>query len=257
MKEIVTWAVTIWDMYWGNGWVQYLLALSGIGILILGRKKGIALRLFFYTVLLLGLFFCPVSGRVIMRCIGESVYWRVLWLLPTVPVIAGGFTEVVSRLKNGILQAVLTAVLVGAVVISGTGMIKAGNFERVYNHQQVPDEIAMICNKINADRNKREVRIAADEYAASYIRVYDPSLKMVYGRRGYGAADKTIKNLYKQITSEIPDGKTVSDLANTAKCTYVVMVPPNEKFLQDMENGGYRILDTVDLYYIFVCEQYR
>ena len=78
MKEIVTWAVTIWDMYWGNGWVQYLLALSGIGILILGRKKGIALRLFFYTVLLLGLFFCPVSGRVIMRCIGESVYWRVL-----------------------------------------------------------------------------------------------------------------------------------------------------------------------------------
>ena len=31
----------------------------------------------------------------------------------------------------------------------------------------------------------------------------------------------------------------------------------NEKFLQDMENGGYRILDTVDLYYIFVCEQYR
>lgn len=201
MKEIVTWAVTIWDMYWGNGWVQYLLALSGIGILILGRKKGIALRLFFYTVLLLGLFFCPVSGRVIMRCIGESVYWRVLWLLPTVPVIAGGFTEVVSRSKNGILQAVLTAVLVGAVVISGTGMIKAGNFERVYNHRQVPDEIAMICNKINADRNKREVRIAADEYAASYIRVYDPSLKMVYGRRGYGAADKTIKNLYKQITS--------------------------------------------------------
>ena len=80
---------------------------------------------------------------------------------------------------------------------------------------------------------------------------------MVYGRRGYGAADKTIKNLYKQITSEIPDGKTVSDLANTAECTYVVMVPPNEKFLQDMENGGYRILDTVDLYYIFVCEQSR
>ena len=171
MKEIVTWAVTIWDMYWGNGWIQYLLALGGVGILIFGRKTGIALRLFFYTILLLGLFFCPVSGRVIMRCIGESVYWRVLWLLPTVPVIAGGFTEVVSRSKNGILQAVLTAVLVGAVVISGTGMIKAGNFERVYNHQQVPDEIAMICNKINADRNKREVRIAADEYAASYIRV--------------------------------------------------------------------------------------
>ena len=255
MKEIVTWAVTIWDMYWGNGWIQYLMALGGICILIFGRKKGVALRLFFYTLLLLGLFFFPVSGKVIMRCIGESVYWRVLWLLPTVPVIAGGFTEVVTRLKNRVVQVLLIAVLVGAVVISGTGMIKAGNFERVYNHQQVPDEVAMICNRINADRNGSEVRIAADEHAASYIRVYDPALKMVYGRRGYGAADKNIKNLYKEITSEVPDGKTVASLANAAECTYVVMIPPDEGFLQDMEAGGYRILDTVNLYYIFVCEQ--
>ena len=112
-----------------------------------------------------------------MRCIGESVYWRVLWLLPTVPVIAGGFTEVVSRSKNGILQAVLTAVLVGAVVISGTGMIKAGNFERVNNHQQVPDEIAMICNRINAD-------IAEDRFFCQSDINVSRSYDLIYFRNG-------------------------------------------------------------------------
>ena len=75
-------------------------------------------------------------------------------------------------------------VLTGVIAASGTGMIKAGNFERVYNRQQVPDQIAMICNRINEDREGKKVRIAADEYTASYIRVYDPSLKMAYGRRG-------------------------------------------------------------------------
>lgn len=66
MKEIVTWAVTIWDMYWGNGWVQYLLALSGIGILILGRKKGIALRLFFL--------YGSSAGVVFLSCIRTRDY---------------------------------------------------------------------------------------------------------------------------------------------------------------------------------------
>lgn len=142
-----------------------------------------------------------------MKCIGKIVYWRVLWLLPTVPLIAGGFTELVRRSRNRIVQVILVLVLTGVIAASGTGMIKAGNFERVFNRQQVPDQIAMICNRINEDREGKEVRIAADEYTASYIRVYDPSLKMAYGRRGDGAVGKKARVLYKQITSEVPDGK--------------------------------------------------
>ena len=65
--------------------------------------------------------------------------------------------------------------------------------KKVSNRQQVPDEIAMICERINNDRNGNEIRIAADEYASSYIRVYDPALNMAYGRRGAGAVDKNAK----------------------------------------------------------------
>lgn len=255
MKEIVAWAVEIWKMYWGTGWIQYLLAAGGICFLFLGRKKGTAL--FWYTVLVLGLFFCPVSGRVIMRCVGKEVYWRVLWLLPTVVLIAGGFTEIVKRAGNRIIQIVLIVVLAGVISVSGTGMIKAGNFERVYNSRQIPDEIATICDRINADRNDREVRIAADEYVSSYVRVYDPSLKMAYGRRGAGAVDKNARKLHEQINSPVPDGQETAKLANSAKCTYVVMVPPGEEFLQKMEQGGYQVLDAVNSYYIFTCEKYK
>lgn len=257
MKEIVTWAVTIWNMYWGNGWMQYLMALGGVCILIFGRKSKIGLRLFCYTVFLLVLFFCPISGRVIMRCIGKDVYWRVLWLLPAVPLIAGGFTVITERIGNRMLRTVLVAVLAAAVVISGTGMIEAGNFQRVYNRQQVPDEIAMICELINKDRDGSEIRIAADEYISSYIRVYDPALNMAYGRRGAGAVDKNAKSLYQQVNAPVPDGKNISHLADLVNCTYVVMMVPDENFISDMEAGGYQILSTVGSYYIFVCDKYK
>ena len=180
-----------------------------------------------------------------------------LWLLPTVPLIAGGFTELVRRSRNRIVQVILVLVLTGVIAASGTGMIKAGNFERVFNRQQVPDQIAMICNRINEDREGKEVRIAADEYTASYIRVYDPSLKMAYGRRGDGAVGKKARVLYKQITSEVPDGKKTSSLADAVHCTYVVMVPPDENFVLDMVAGGYQVLDTVSPYYIFSCDKYK
>lgn len=49
----------------GNGWIQYLLALGGVGILIFGRKKGIALRLFLYD---------SSAGIVFLPCIRTRDY---------------------------------------------------------------------------------------------------------------------------------------------------------------------------------------
>ena len=67
-----------------------------------------------------------------MRCIGKDVYWRVLWLLPVVPLIAGGFTIYVSKIGNRIVQMGLIIVLSAAVVVfPETGMIKMpGIFEK-------------------------------------------------------------------------------------------------------------------------------
>lgn len=40
MKEIIAWTVNVWRMYWGNGWIPYLLALGGACALILGKEKN-------------------------------------------------------------------------------------------------------------------------------------------------------------------------------------------------------------------------
>ena len=71
MKEIIAWTVNVWRMYWGNGWIPYLLALGGACALIFGKKKKNSLSLVLYSVFLLVLFFCPFSGRVIMDRAGD------------------------------------------------------------------------------------------------------------------------------------------------------------------------------------------
>ena len=57
MKEIIAWTVNVWRMYWGNGWIPYLLALGGACALIFGKKKKNSLSLVLYSVFLLVLFF--------------------------------------------------------------------------------------------------------------------------------------------------------------------------------------------------------
>ena len=60
MKEIIAWTVNVWRMYWGNGWIPYLLALGGACALIFGKKKKNSLSLVLYSVFLLVLFFLSV-----------------------------------------------------------------------------------------------------------------------------------------------------------------------------------------------------
>ena len=50
MKEIIAWTVNVWRMYWGNGWIPYLLALGGACALIFGKKKKNSLSLVLYSV---------------------------------------------------------------------------------------------------------------------------------------------------------------------------------------------------------------
>ena len=53
MKEIIAWTVNVWRMYWGNGWIPYLLALGGACALIFRKKKKNSLSLVLYSVFLL------------------------------------------------------------------------------------------------------------------------------------------------------------------------------------------------------------
>ena len=85
MKRALLASLDAWQKYWGNGFYVYLLLAACLYFLVFGRKKERARILSGYIVVFLAVFFCPVTAYIIQKCIGRSVYWRVLWVLPAVP----------------------------------------------------------------------------------------------------------------------------------------------------------------------------
>ena len=88
-----------WQKYWGNGFYVYLLLAACLYFLVFGRKKERSRILSGYIVVFLAVFFCPVTAYIIQKCIGRSVYWRVLWILPAVPLIAYAGTCLIKKVE--------------------------------------------------------------------------------------------------------------------------------------------------------------
>ena len=97
MKRALLASLDAWQKYWGNGFYVYLLLAACLYFLVFGRKKERSRILSGYIVVFLAVFFCPVTAYIIQKCIGRSVYWRVLWVLPAVPLIAYAGTCLVKK----------------------------------------------------------------------------------------------------------------------------------------------------------------
>ena len=228
--------------------------------------------------------------KLLQKCVGGDVYWRVLWLLPTVPLLAYGGTALIygsrdsksptadepkeavadgqketadvqwqsvtnereaeaSRFSVRILLLVL---LLAGIVVSGKSLMDAGFYERVHNFQKVPDEAAQICDFINKQKEEGEViYLAADDNIAAYVRVYDPSILMPYGRGGKGRTTQAARKLYTQLTSGMPVIKKVVKYAKSLECNYLVFPLPSQKKQDYMAIKGYFLIGQVNSYGIF------
>lgn len=68
MKEIFQQTQIFWKNYWGEGLVMWLFLASILFLLIFRRHKKSMKYLIPYTAVVLTVFFCPVSAKVIQKC---------------------------------------------------------------------------------------------------------------------------------------------------------------------------------------------
>ncbi|MDO4323725.1 MAG: hypothetical protein Q4C61_14490 [Lachnospiraceae bacterium] len=254
MKAILMWIISNWNMYWGDGFYQYLLLISVIYLLFQKRKEKNTRHTLIYSVILLGVFTLPFTAAVIRACIGEEVYWRVLWLLPTVPLIALAAADFLRKRKSRLLQIICLLAFTGIIVFSGKGMFRAVNYFIADNPQKVPSEVAYICNLVNERAEEAgfsQVRIAADDHIASYVRVYDASILMPYGRRDKGALDKYSTTLYKQINASEPSFKKIAKCAKQLECHFIIVDLRGESPFDTFEKYGYTKIGELHNYTIF------
>ena len=256
MKDIVKQALVLWQNYWGTGWFQYLLLAAVLYLLIFRRKNKNTKYILLYLVIALAVFFCPVTAKIIQKFIGELVYWRVLWIVPSVPVIAFAMTEFL-RERKGLVRFLGVIVCAAVIMISGKEFYHEGYFHMVYNYQQIPDEVVGICELIKKDvggKDSNEYIVAADNSISPYVRVYDSSIRLMWGREGRGMRKKLrniSRRLYWEMESPAPDYNKIGKYGSIKECDYLVLKLLNDQQKGELENWNYTEIGTVGNYSIY------
>ena len=115
------------------------------------------------------------------------------------------------------------------IVISGKGIYQAGNYHLVHNYQKVPDEVAGICEMVKKDAGDALFLLAADNYIGPYVRVYDPSIQMMFNREGRGGYGAGPRRLYLEINAPVLNYRNIAAVGRRTFCNYLVVKVPNEE----------------------------
>lgn len=243
----------MWRRFWGEGFFFLPVLAAYIYLALRKRRAPFVKELLIFSGLLLMFFFLPPVYAVIRRMTGESVYWRLLWVLPFFPLTACAAVHLSREAGTVVLRAVLILAACVCIALSGKSILAGNTYERVHNNQQVPDLAAGLCAMIDADREGREVLVAANDTLAAFIRVCDPALLMPYGRAKHGAATREAVWVYT-LLNQAPDcdWRLLARKADTAGIDYLIAASPTKKGIRYLRRRGYEILGSVEDSTVFV-----
>ena len=232
--------LTAWKSYWGNG--LFLLLFAGCCLFLLVKEnRGRKIRLLLgYCLVSILIFFFPLGAKLIHKVIGESVYWRLLWLLPVVPVTAYALVKMTFLAGKKWLRTGLVLLFSAAIALTGKNAFSSDQYAYSDNLQQVPGQVQMICNLIRSRCGEKDVLVAANDYLAAYIRIYDPTITMPYGRVRHGTKIKEAVWVYKMLEAwPETDYKILARKALALGVDYIVTKEPTPKGVERLNAKGY------------------
>ncbi|MFV0528630.1 MAG: hypothetical protein ACK5MN_07945 [Lachnospiraceae bacterium] len=242
-----------WEKYWGESF-QFIVLFACLLYILVHPKEKENRKLFVgYSGIFFFIFAFPITAYIIADyCTGRDVYWRMLWILPIPIIVAYVFTKIAGVIKNKGIQFSIVAILILVIVVTGKSVYFNGNYVRTNNPQKVLDYVAYICDLINEQREEgEEIHLATTNKMTTYIRVYDPSIYMPYGRWGHSDMTETEQQLMLQLMSEDPNLTELTTLARQLNCNYIVMKYDTDSIITSMNALGYENMGQVEAYFIF------
>ena len=180
--------------------------------------------------------------------LGLYAYWRILWLVPVIPVVAGTVPAIIEKARNCFLKGLIAAVAVIAVAFGGTFV-----YSTVSGKFTVPatniDKLSVSAVKV-ADRLlelKEQPRVILQDPLGVYIRQYTGDVNTLFGRDISGFiydSSKTAKKINSIIGSQTADFSEVSQFMLDDEYDYLVMTVRKT-------NETLELVDTVAGYGIY------
>ena len=240
-------------------WYVFLFALIiVIGFSMAREKKR-------FVLVALGVFaliyVCPISAHLLMNYgMGSDVYWRMFWLIPIPLVISAALVLIDERISvNKLLRflcMVAVLLLVGKI---GKVMYQGDIFAKHTNMYNLPQEVISVCDAIEEDAKNNNIadkRLAAAGDLVCYVRQYDASIRMPYGRdglRGMYDTDRA-RQIYQMMESSETDWTLLTELLQEDGCNYLAYYS-HEEIRQTLTALGYRIVTSTGSHDVYAVPQ--
>lgn len=223
MLEIFRITIERYQMYVA-GSMHIALLLGALIYIACSREEKDNRRLFVGYAAFFGIiYFCPITAKIMMDyCIGRDVYWRMFWLLPMPLILSYTAVRAFLAQDGKLCRGVMLVALVLIITVTGSFVYIPGTVTaKTENLQKVPSEVSAVCEIIARDRGEDgQAKAAVPESLVGYVRVYDASIGLAYGRKGNKT--KADKKIYEEMISEKPNFKRMIHAARREKCNYLV-----------------------------------
>lgn len=249
MREAWNMAVTWYQMFCGDGMYQLLYLIALILLMVHpGIEKKWKTMFWWYTVVVLILYFCPITAGIMMKVMGSDVYWRVFWILPMPELLAFCAASVPDGRKKG-KNAALAGLLVLVFVIGGKNLYQNGAYTRSANLQKVMAETIQIADYLEEQKEEgEELRVSMPDELICEIRQYDAGIYLPYGRRINEYPEK--QELWDEMNREIIRPLRLHRVLEQFGCSYVVLhSAPDQR--ERMEDREFQYLQTIGGYEIY------
>ena len=183
--------------------------------------------------------------------LGLYAYWRILWVVPVIPIVACLVPSISERIQKGWIKAIVAVVGVGLIVFGGTFLYNGvgGSFVEAANASKLPDYVVQIADRLlELDEHPK---IIAQDPIGVYIRQYTGEIDTLFGRDLYGymtwraSADGT--TIHNEISNPDSNLSIVSQFMLDNGYDYLVLTDVRELHLDVSGKclGGFeRIIDS-------------
>lgn len=239
--------LTLYDGYIGTGMIAGLFLAAVIYLFVTEKNKSIRIVFLYVPVMVLVLYFCPFFATLIYAFAGEEIYYRLLWLVPIVPVLAYAAVKIISGCEGR--KRVWTGLAMsGMILLSGSLVYKSPYFSKASNIYHVPQAVAEICDTIRF--NEEWIMAVFPSELIQYVRQYEPLVNMPYGREMLVDRWNIQDELYDLMEAETLDTGKIAEKALERRCLYII-VPVSKQQIGSFTEYGYEQLDKMEGYYIY------
>lgn len=248
-------AFGVWQNISGSGILTALFICALIFLFFQEKEKYKRILLVYLPACWVGVLFLPITYRVIAGIIDEELYYRFFWMLPMTLVIAYALVQG-YHLYQGAYKKVLAAGIAVVLALCGDFVYNNWRYSTAENKYHVSQSVVDICDLMHAEG--REVMAVFPSELMQYVRQYDSTVLMPYGRNVLVADWRINHPLYDVMEAEVLDGKVLGEMASANTCMYIVVQADKETngdLSDDLAAYGYEQKAEMHGYCIYYSDE--